>query len=53
MSDESQIPSNAVGTTGSSIEPVLVARGISKSFPGVIALNDVDFEIRSGEVKPW
>ncbi|MEY2484574.1 MAG: ribose transport system ATP-binding protein [Verrucomicrobiota bacterium] len=50
MSDESQIPSNAVGTTGSSIEPVLVARGISKSFPGVIALNDVDFEIRSGEV---
>ena len=50
MNDESQIPSNAVGTTGSSIEPVLVARGISKSFPGVIALNDVDFEIRSGEV---
>jgi ABC-type sugar transport system ATPase subunit len=50
MNDESQIPSNAVGTTGSSFEPVLVARGISKSFPGVIALNDVDFEIRSGEV---
>src|SRR3984893_3611405 len=50
MNDESQISSNAVGTTGSSFEPVLVARGISKSFPGVIALNDVDFEIRSGEV---
>jgi ABC-type sugar transport system ATPase subunit len=50
MNDESQIPSKAVRTSGASIEPVLVARGISKSFPGVIALNDVDFEIRPGEV---
>ena len=50
MNDESQIPSKAAGTTGASIEPVLVARGISKSFPGVIALNNVDFEIRPGEV---
>jgi ABC-type sugar transport system ATPase subunit len=31
-------------------QPVLVARGISKSFPGVVALDNVDFEIRSGEV---
>ena len=30
--------------------PVLVARGISKSFPGVVALDNVDFEITSGEV---
>jgi ABC-type sugar transport system ATPase subunit len=50
MSDESQIPSKTARTTGASIEPVLVARGISKSFPGVIALNDVNFEIRPGEV---
>ena len=35
------------GTPG---QPVLVARGISKSFPGVVALDNVDFEIRSGEV---
>lgn len=31
-------------------QPVLVARNISKSFPGVVALDNVDFEIRSGEV---
>jgi ABC-type sugar transport system ATPase subunit len=31
-------------------QPVLVARGISKAFPGVVALDNVDFEIRSGEV---
>ena len=31
-------------------QAVLVARGISKSFPGVVALDNVDFEIRSGEV---
>src|ERR1700756_1230173 len=31
-------------------QPVLVARGISKSFPGVVALDEVDFEIRSAEV---
>ncbi len=31
-------------------EPVLTARGISKSFPGVVALDDVDFTISRGEV---
>lgn len=31
-------------------EPVLVARGISKKFGGVAALNDVSVEIRPGEV---
>lgn len=30
--------------------PLLELRGISKGFPGVKALNDVSFEIRSGEV---
>ncbi|CAN7764825.1 sugar ABC transporter ATP-binding protein [Caballeronia sp. LjRoot31] len=30
--------------------PILVARGIGKSFPGVVALDNVDFEIRAGEV---
>ena len=28
--------------------PVLVARGITKSFPGVLALDNVDFEVRAG-----
>jgi ABC-type sugar transport system ATPase subunit len=30
--------------------PIVVARGICKSFPGVVALDQVDFEIRAGEV---
>jgi ABC-type sugar transport system ATPase subunit len=30
-------------------EPVLVVRGISKHFGGVVALNDVSFEIAAGE----
>jgi ABC-type sugar transport system ATPase subunit len=30
--------------------PVLVMRGISKRFPGVHALSEVDFEVRPGEV---
>ena len=50
MNDESHMPSNAAGGHGASVEPVLVAKGISKFFPGVIALDNVDFEIRPGEV---
>jgi len=30
--------------------PVLVAHGLTKSFPGVLALDNVDFEVRAGEV---
>ncbi len=30
--------------------PLLEMRGISKRFPGVMALQDVDFELRAGEV---
>jgi ABC-type sugar transport system ATPase subunit len=30
--------------------PVLVAREITKSFPGVLALDNVDFDVREGEV---
>ena len=30
--------------------PVLELRGISKRFPGVVALNDVNFDLRAGEV---
>jgi ABC-type sugar transport system ATPase subunit len=31
-------------------ETILVAKGVSKTFPGVIALDDVSFEVRAGEV---
>jgi len=30
--------------------PLLVMRGISKRFPGVVALNDVHLDVRQGEV---
>jgi ABC-type sugar transport system ATPase subunit len=41
---------NAPESSAASVEPVLVAKGISKFFPGVVALDNVDFEIRPGEV---
>src|ERR1700724_356734 len=50
MNDESHMPSNGAGGHGVSVERVLIAKGISKFFPGVIALDNVDFEIRPGEV---
>jgi simple sugar transport system ATP-binding protein len=31
-------------------EPLLVLRGIGKRFPGVVALNGVDFRVRAGEI---
>ena len=31
-------------------EVILTMKGIDKSFPGVHALDHVDFEVRSGEV---
>lgn len=38
------------GGTGDTVPPLLVARGISKSFPGVKALQDVDLSVRAGRV---
>jgi len=31
-------------------QPVLELRGISKQFPGVLALQDVNIEMQSGEI---
>lgn len=39
----------SVGTDGDAA-PILVMRGITKRFPGVMALINVDFDIRAGEV---
>ena len=30
--------------------PLLEARAIGKAFPGVVALDDVDFDLASGEI---
>ncbi len=37
-------------STASVVTPRLEARGVSKSFGSVLALDDVDFEVRAGEV---
>ncbi|MBV8281579.1 MAG: sugar ABC transporter ATP-binding protein, partial [Candidatus Eremiobacteraeota bacterium] len=37
-------------TTEAAAPPYLVLRGISKSYPGVRALDGVDFDVRPGEV---
>ena len=31
-------------------DPILTARGITKTFPGVVALRDVSFDLRAGEI---
>ena len=38
------------GQTSDSHAVVLEAKGVSKTFAGVTALRDVDFDLRSGEV---
>ena len=32
---------------------LLQVRGVTKRFPGVLALDGVDLDVRSGEVKPY
>jgi ribose transport system ATP-binding protein len=41
---------NTQADNESRLSPLLSARGISKSFPGVRALDEVDFDVRPGEV---
>src|SRR5215203_6495905 len=45
-----QESSNRAVTTGPAPAPVLELRGVSKRFPGVVALDDVAFDLRAGEV---
>ena len=45
-------PPDAVLAEDLQTEPrtVLIARGLTKSFPGVVALDNVDFDVRAGEI---
>ncbi len=43
-------PISAVATTAPVAGPILEMRGITKRFPGVLALSNVDFDVRPGEV---
>jgi simple sugar transport system ATP-binding protein len=47
MTMEATTPGNATGRTG---VPILEMRNITKRFPGVVANNKVDFDVRAGEV---
>ena len=37
-------------TNAAASEPILELRGLRKTFPGVVALDGVDFDVRPGEV---
>ncbi|MBC8037868.1 MAG: sugar ABC transporter ATP-binding protein [Rhizobiales bacterium] len=48
--NESEQVQSALGADCSSVEPMLVATGLTKLFPGVRALDKVDFSIAPGEI---
>ena len=45
-----QVSTASVGADRSAPTPILECRSVSKQFPGVLALDQVDFELRGGEV---
>jgi ribose transport system ATP-binding protein len=50
MSAETVAPAESVGVGSTPPTPILQAQAVSKQFPGVLALDAVDFELRAGEV---
>ena len=46
----SSLPSQDLPVDGPGTPPIVLLRGISKYFPGVIANADVDLEVRRGEI---
>jgi ribose transport system ATP-binding protein len=50
MVKELLAPAGSVGAGLTLPTPILQARAVSKQFPGVLALDGVDFELRAGEV---
>jgi ribose transport system ATP-binding protein len=51
LSDAAHSPHHGAAASDATLSPaVLAARGVSKSFPGVRALDRADFDVRAGEV---
>ena len=50
MATETLAPAEGVGAGPTPPTPILQAQAVSKQFPGVLALDQVDFELRAGEV---
>ena len=50
MATEALAPADGVSAGSTPPTPILQAQAVSKQFPGVLALDQVDFELRSGEV---
>src|ERR1700730_10770440 len=50
MATETLAPAEGVGAGVALPTPILQAQSVSKQFPGVLALDEVDFELRAGEV---
>jgi len=50
MSDTATLEPMTSQLVDRSVDPLLEVHGISKGFPGVVALNDVDFKLRAGSV---
>ena len=50
MATEILAPAESVGAGLTLPTPILQAQAVSKQFPGVLALDEVDFELRAGEV---
>ena len=50
MATETFAPEESPGVGSTLPTPILQVRAVSKQFPGVLALDDVDFELRAGEV---
>ncbi|CAA9550204.1 MAG: Ribose ABC transport system, ATP-binding protein RbsA [uncultured Thermomicrobiales bacterium] len=47
---QDQPPAGSTPSDHSGVQPILELRGISRTFPGVRALSNVDFDVRPGEV---
>jgi ribose transport system ATP-binding protein len=50
MSTQTLAQAQGVGVGSTAPTPILQAQGVSKQFPGVLALDAVDFELPAGEV---